>query len=172
MASENEKGIQATIFIDPPADESFREAKPNTTYLISCNQNDSFEDFVTSYQNAVDLTIPMYITILQFFRSNWPKMKENVQFQFDQICKEAIPIQLDPHIHFTCAAKCNYEMTMEDASMFFIKNSEDNVENEFEIKRNGKSVFLNADTMHKLAEASIETLVDILYKAGYTDPSV
>jgi hypothetical protein len=61
---------------------------------------------------------------------------------------------------------------MEDASMFFIKNSEDNVENEFEIKRNGKSVFLNADTMHKLAEASIETLVDILYKAGYTDPSV
>ncbi len=46
------------------------------------------------------------------------------------------------------------------------------MENEFEIKRNGKSVFLNADTMHKLAEASIETLVDILYKAGYTDPSV
>jgi hypothetical protein len=172
MSTNTEKGIQATIFIQPPKDPSFEFVQPNSVYLTTCKENEPFDEFIYSSQEAVVLTIPMYITLLQFFRANWPAMKEKVKIQFNKIRNQTFPIQLDPYIHFSLAAMCHYEMAIEDAFLDFKKSTDDDdtSANEFCLERNSKTVWLNADTMQKFAEASVESLVNTLYKAGYVDP--
>jgi len=172
VANKTEKGVQATLFISPPQDPNFASVQSNSVYLATCNENEAFDEFKYSSQNAVVLTIPMYITLLQFFRSNWPKIKENLEIQFSKIRKQAVPIQLDPHIHFSLAARCCYEMMIEDAFLQFKKTTDDDLANMFCLERHGKSVWLNADTMQKLAESSVQTLVNTLYKAGYKDEDI
>ena len=173
VANKMEKGIQATVFIHPPKDPKFAYVLANSVYLNVCNENTPFEEFEYSCPNAVVLTIPMYITLLQFFRSNWPKIKSNLDIQFSKIRKQALPIELDPYIHFSLAATCCYEMSIGDARLYFRKTTDDDdLPNLFSLERQGKCVCLNADTMQKLAEASVQTLVNTLYKAGYEDQTV
>jgi hypothetical protein len=169
LATKTEKGIQATLFIEPPQDPNYSFVPAKSVYLVTCQENQAFSDFFQTYQNAVLLTIPMYITVLQFFRSNWPQMKQNVEIQFLKIRNSPFPIELDPHIHFSLSATCSYEMALEDAVLGFEKTSDDYSPITFYLSRHGQSVWLNADTMQKLAEASAQTLVNTLYKAGYQD---
>ena len=171
VATKTEKGIQATLLIDPPQDPNYEFIQAKSVYLVTCKENQAFEEFIYSYQHAVVLTIPMYITVLQFFRANWPRMKENIEMQFSKIQNQPFPIELDPHIHFSLAATCSYEMALEDAVLGFEKCSDDSSPYNFYLKRQDKVVWLNADTMQKLAESSVQTLVNTLYKAGYEDPT-
>jgi hypothetical protein len=172
MSTNTEKGIQATIFIQPPKNPNYKYVQPNSVYLTTCKENQPFDEFIYSSQEAVVLTIPMYITLLQFFRAKWPEMKKNVDIQFTKLRNETLPIRLDPYIHFSLEALCHYEMAIEDAFLDFKKSTDDDdaKANVFYLERNGKAVWLNADTMQKFAEASVESLVNTLYKAGYVDP--
>jgi hypothetical protein len=169
VATQTEKGIQANIFIETPQDPNYSFVSSKSVYLVTCQENQAFTEFLKSHPNAVILTIPMYITVLQFFRVNWPNMKNNVEIQFSKIRKNPSPIELDPHIHFSLSAICSYEMALEDAVLGFQKTSDDFSPTIFYLTRNGQSVLLNADTMQKLAEATTQTLVNTLYKAGYVD---
>ena len=172
VATKKHKGIQATIFIAPPKKPEFAAIQSNSVYLLSCNENEAFEEFLHASEKAVILTIPIYIAMLQFFRAKWPPMKENIEIQFAKIRKPDHPIELDPYIQFSLAATCSYEMAIEDALIGFQKCSDDSSPIMFYVNRNGKSVWLNADTMNKLADASVQTLVNTLYKAGYKDCNI
>ena len=76
---------------------------------------------------------------------------------------------MDPYIHFSLAATCHYKMMIEDAVLDFKKTSDSELCNLFHLSRQNKWIWINADTMRTLAEASVETLVNTLYKAGYED---
>jgi hypothetical protein len=172
LSTNKEPGIEATIFLEPPKDPAFKMIQPNSVYLTTCKENQAFDEFIYSSQQAVVLTIPMYITLLQFFRAQWPDMKQKMEIEFSKICKQTAPIQLDPHIHFSLAATCHYKMMIEDAFLDFKKSSDSELPNRFHLLRENKWVWLNADTMQKLAEASVQTLVNTLYKAGYEDTNI
>ena len=169
VSTSKEPGIQATIVLEPPKDPNLKMIQPNSVYLTTCKENEAFDEFIYSSQEAVVLTIPMYITLLQFFRATWPDVKKKMEIEFSKICKQTAPIQLNPHIHFSLAATCHYKMMIEDAFLDFKKTSESEVSNTFLLSRQNKWIWLNADTMHNLAEASVQTLVNTLYKAGYED---
>ena len=169
VATKTEKGIEASIFIETPQDPKYSFVQSKSVYLNTCQENQAFTEFLQSYTTAVILTIPMYITVLQFFRVNWPKMKETVEMQFSRIRKNPAPIELHPNIHFSLSATCTYEMALEDAQLGFQKTSDDSSPTQFYLTRYGQSVWFNADTMQTLAESTTQTLVDTLYKAGYED---
>jgi hypothetical protein len=170
LSSSKERGIQAKIFIETPKDEKYREVQSNSVYLTTCDKNRTFEDFEVASQTAVILTIPLYISILSFFQKNWPEIKKHCLLNFSRIQKEVIPFQITPYIHYTLAAACKYETKIEDAQLIFERSTEEpDLPNQFLLERNGRTVLLDADTMHSFAAGTVQDLVDHLYKAGYVD---
>jgi len=59
---------------------------------------------------------------------------------------------------------------IEDAQLIFERSTEEpDLPNQFLLERNGRTVLLDADTMHSFAAGTVQDLVDHLYKAGYVD---
>ena len=170
LPTMNEKGLEATIFIEKPNESKYAFVESNSVYVTTCDENKAFDEFIYSSETAVILTIPMYISILTFFKNVWPDIQKNCESNFAKIRSELVPFQVTPYIHFTLSAVCNYEANIEDVSLLFEKRTEDKeLPNLFRLHRNGRSIWLNAENMRSLAEVSLQHLVNTLYKAGYVD---
>jgi hypothetical protein len=161
-------GFQANIFIDKPTPVEYDFVQPNSVYLITAKKNCPFEPFLESHEKAVVISIPMYINLLEFFKSTWPKVKERMEKQFKKIRQGTMPIEVEPHIQFMLEASVCYESWINDAFLYFKKSSADFSPNTIHLQRDDKSILVNAEVMNELSQ-SAESLVDFLYRAGFID---
>ena len=161
-------GVQANIFIEKPSDLDYAFVQPDSVYLVTSKKNCPFAPFLEAQEKAVMVSIPMYINLLQFFKVTWPQVKERMEKQFKKIRQRTLPIEVDPHIHFMLEGSVCYECWINEAFLHFKKSSTDFTASVFHVQRDNKSVLINPDVMHELAQ-SAETLVDFLYRAGFND---
>jgi hypothetical protein len=162
------EGFQANIFIDKPTPIEYDFVEPNSVYLITAKKNCPFEPFLESHDKAVVISIGMYIHLLEFFKTTWPQIKERMETQFKKIRQGTMPIEVDPHIQFMLDVSVCYECWINDAFLHFKKSSADFSPNMIHLQRQNKSILIDAEVMHELAQ-SADSLLDFLCRAGFID---
>lgn len=168
LSSFTTEGFQANIFIDKPTPIEYDFVEPNSVYLFTANRNCPFETFLEAHEKALVISIPMYINLLEFFKTTWPLVKERMETQFKKIRQGTMPIEVDPHIQFMLEASVCYECWINDAFLYFKKSSADFSPNMIHLQKQSKSILIDAEVMNELAQ-SADSLIDFLCRAGFVD---
>jgi len=167
MASTlNEQGIQAHIFINRPLEEGYSAVEPLTVYLVAVDKSELFLPFELIKDKAMIISLPVYISLLEFFHSRWPTMKLDLEKKFKLIRRKKNPYQLQTSIHIYLSGTAYFERWFQDAFLFFKKCSTDYTCNLFHLQRAGKTLDLDPEVMCALAN-NYQGLLHILFQAGY-----
>ena len=101
MASTlNEQGIQAHIFINRPLEEGYSAVEPLTVYLVAVDKSELFLPFELIKDKAMIISLPVYISLLEFFHSRWPTMKLDLEKKFKLIRRKKTPINFKRQFTF------------------------------------------------------------------------
>ena len=162
----NEQGIQAHIFISRPVEEEYGAIEPLSVYLVTVDKAEHFAPFHLVKEKAFVISLPVYISLLEFFYQSWASMKTDMEKKFKLIRRKKNPYQVDASIHFYLSGTAYFERWFNDTFLMFKKCSTDFTQPFFRLQRNAITFHFNPDVMAALA-ANYQSLLNILYQAGY-----
>jgi len=102
-AGEIEGGLYCAIFFEKPptlTDTFPMKCQGQSVYVISCPKGECFKAFNLAAHTAIVLSIPDYISLLTFFRDQWPEQEKSMNAQIEAMQKLNVPIQMDSGLEF------------------------------------------------------------------------
>lgn len=170
-------GIKATLFVNPPPDQYTNfEVHCNTAYLVESQPDQpNFDSFDDSFCKSLDLPIPIYLEILEFFESSWPAIERNLEKQMAKLMKIPLPECNAPGIYINMnSVSVDYENWFDDVYLGYRKynnNSRQSFTSTIHIQKGATSIEVDPKQMKKLA-ATQSKLIMSLHRAGYKFPTL
>jgi len=164
-----ECGMQANIFIDAPTDSEFTNVAQNSVHIVMVPKGQAFKKFQNiDEEEKIVTAISTYLTILEFFETQWGELQFEMEKKFKCVRKKNYPTELHSDIHFYLSATAYYERWFDNVFMHFKKTSTDFTGGQVFFQQGGKAIMIAPDIVQSLSLSRLQ-LLDVLRKAGYNE---
>jgi hypothetical protein len=172
--SSNDKlgGIQATIFLKRPKPFFYHDIldddNEEIVYLTATNVAEFFEPFFISKENALVMTLGVYLNILRFMKESWPEILKAIK---DKICllkNPCFPLKLAHNINLLSEGNVVYERWFDECFFFYYESSKDvpGTKRLIHLQIRNKSVQVEPEVLYNMS-FQYESLLNIVTRAGY-----
>ena len=171
-SSEKQGGIQATIFLKRPPIlffyDIYNDDNEETVYLSSTNKGEFFDPIFVSKNEAVVMTLGVYLSILKFMKESWPDISQAIREKVSLLSDQSFPVKLAKNVTFCSDGHVVYERWFDECFFHYFESSSDKPEKKrlIHLQIQNKSIQVEPDVLHNMS-FQFEALLNIVTRAGY-----
>ena len=174
-SNHKEGGIQATIFLKRQEPffyhDILEDDDEERVYLTSSNIAEFFQPFFLTKDNALIMTLGVYLNILKFMKESWPEIFKAIQDKISLLKDHTYPLTLAKNVTFASDGHVVYERWFDECFFFYFESSKDGpgTKRFIHLQIQNKSIQLEPDVLFNMSY-QLDPLLNILTRAGYKYP--
>ena len=171
-SNHKEGGIQAVIFLKRHEPffyhDILEDDDEERVYLTSSNVAEFFQPFFLTKDNALIMTLGVYLNILKFMKESWPEILKAIQDKISLLKDHTYPLKLAQNVTFVSDGHVVYERWFDECFFFYFESSKDarDTKRFIHLQIQNKSVQLEPDVLYNMS-FQYDALLNIVTRAGY-----
>lgn len=170
-STDSKPGFQATLLLQKhlplPFTTNNVDIAPDHAYLIACKPNEKFEKIS---KKTLKISISLYLDLLLFFQTVWPKVEKKMSKLVDKMRKTQAP-SCEKNFQCSISGTANYQCYFGDALLEYRQYSESPYLPFIQLTKNQTSVCLDAEVMTEMSK-EWKKIIFSLQNDGYSFPEL